>query len=313
MNQSSASDASPRPAEPSVEESVKRCVSARLRFWALAAGLPLLLLLGNALVLLALQIRQTSKLTRELESLKAEAVRVGQGVEIYNPAWGTVIDAADPSRFPSRDARDPRYGALLQQFTPRGNIAQTFQLRTPSTVTGPDTPLPEQAYIKHGASFLSARDFNRAIQTFEHCLTLYPDSAGAHNGLGVALRDRGSFAQALASHDRAVALEPQRVELRWERAVTHLRNGGADAAIKDCQAVLEQNPEFADAHNTMAGAYRNKRQYAEALKHHDRAVELSPQREDFWRERGVTHQANGDRPKSVADAQRAAELRQARR
>jgi tetratricopeptide (TPR) repeat protein len=315
MDSLASSNAAPGPPEDpeSLERVVNRCVSARLRFWALVIGLPLLFLLANALVLVVLQMRHTAQLTRELESLKTEAVRLGQAVEIYNPAWGTVIDAADPSRFPSRDPRDPRHGALMQQFTPRGNEAQSFQLRPVSTAPVRNTPLPEEAYLKHGASFLGARDFNRAIQAFQYCLTFYPESAGAHNGLAVALRDRGSFAEALASHGRAVELEPQRVELRWERAVTHLRSGDAEAAIKDCQAVLERQPEFADACNTMAMACRSRQQYGEALKHHDRAVELSPLREDFWRERGITHQANGDQAKAAADTQRAAELRQGRR
>jgi tetratricopeptide (TPR) repeat protein len=287
------------------ELAVRRCVAARLRFWALVAGLPLL-------VVIAYQTRQLSKLRHELETLKAESVRIGQAVEIYNPSWGTVIDAVDPQRIPSRDARDPRFGALVQQFTPRGNAAQVWQLRPTSTTAGPDTPLPERTYIKHAFSFLNARDFNRAIQSFAYCLKFHPDAAAAHSGLGVALRDKGDFPQALGSHDRAIELEPENPQFRWERAVTRLRGGDADRAIQDCEKATQLNPDFADAYNTLGIAWRQKRKYVEALTHHNRAVELNPQREDFWRERAATHQANGDQQKSAADTARARQIREAR-
>jgi tetratricopeptide (TPR) repeat protein len=296
-----------------IDSAVQYRAAARLRFWAWAAGLLLLFLLTMFALLFLVQSRQLTQLRRELEALKSESVRFGQGVEIYNPAWGTVIDGVDPQRFPSRDARDPRYGAGVQQYMPRGNVAQIWQLRAPSPPTEQDPPLPEQAYIRHARSFISARDFIRAVQAFEFCLRLYPESAQAHGGLGVAWRDRGDFVRALTSHDRAVELEPARPGLRWERSVTRMRAGDAGGAIRDCQSVVGQNPEFADAHNTMAMAYRTRRNYTEALKHHDRAIELNPDREDFWRERSVTHQANGDQQKSAEDAARAREVREARR
>jgi tetratricopeptide (TPR) repeat protein len=284
----------------------------RPRFW-IAVGITALSLLTMTTVLVVVQFRQIEQLRRELETLKAESVRYGQGVEIFNPAWGTVIDAVDPQRLPSRDGRDPRYGAVVQQYTPRGNPAQTWQLRPPSGRPEQDPPLAADAYVRHGLSFLSARDLARATLAFETCLKYYPDNPGAHNGLGIVLRDKGDFAQSLAHHDRAVEAAPNTPSHLWERAVTLLRKGEMDKAIKDCQSALEQDPAFANAHNTLGIIYRNQRNYAEALKHHDRAVESDPTREDIWRERSVTHQANGDQAKAAADAARARELQQTRR
>src|SRR5688572_19786777 len=191
----------------SIEIAVQRCVAARVKFWMLAAGLPLLFVLANTVLLLVIQTRQVKKLTRQVNALEAEAVRFGQGVVIHNPAWGTVIDAVDPLRIPSRDARDPRFGALVQQYIPRGNAAQLWHLRPPEGDLKPDSVLPADAYVKHAFSFLNARDFNRAIVAFEHCLKLYPESAAAHSGLAVAQRDKGDFPVALMHHDTAVETE----------------------------------------------------------------------------------------------------------
>src|SRR5436190_24266691 len=87
-----ASGENPKPAELTAQ-----CIMRRLKFWGFVAGLPLLLVL-------ALQTLQIIRLRRELQTLRAQTVQFGQGVEIYNPAWGTVIDGVDPARFPSRDA-----------------------------------------------------------------------------------------------------------------------------------------------------------------------------------------------------------------
>jgi tetratricopeptide (TPR) repeat protein len=169
------------------------------------------------------------------------------------------------------------------------------------------------AYLKHGFSFITARDAARATLAFETCLKYYPDNPGAHNGLGILLRDKGDFPASLTHHDRAVELAPKIPSHPWERTVTLLRMGEAEKAIKDCQLALEQDPAFANAHNTLGIIYRNQRNYAEALKLHDQAIESDSRREDFWRERGVTHQAKGDQAKAAADDARARELQPARR
>src|SRR5436190_19166665 len=110
-----AASPSPPPEKSNhMELAVQRCVTARLKFWALVAGIPVLSLLVGLALLLAFQFWQVRKLTREVQALKNETVRLDQPVEIHNPAWGTVLDAVDPSRMPSRDARDPRYGGIIQ-------------------------------------------------------------------------------------------------------------------------------------------------------------------------------------------------------
>jgi len=310
MDSSAPSPSVPPENSAQSELALQRRLAARFKLWAVMAGLTLLLLLVTSTLLLAFQIWQTRKLRRELEALKTQVVRLDQSVEIFNPAWGTALDAVDPQRIPARDVRDPRYGALIQQYTPRGNAAQNWRLRTPSRPAGADAPLPEEAYLRHASSFVARKDYDRAVQSFQHFVALYPDSPAAHNGLAMALRDKSQFAEAIQSHNRAVELAPQRADLLWERAITRQRSGDLDASIKDCQLAVEKNPDFADAHNTLAITYRNQREYAKALTHHDRALELNPQREDFWRERALTHQANGDQQKSAADTQRARELRE---
>jgi hypothetical protein len=76
----------------------------------------------------------------------ADIVRFGMPLEIYNPAWGTVIDGVDPAIFPSRDPRDGRRGALVQQYIPLSNEQQLWELRrrkASPTASTPATPVLE--------------------------------------------------------------------------------------------------------------------------------------------------------------------------
>jgi tetratricopeptide (TPR) repeat protein len=171
-------------------------------------------------------------------------------------------------------------------------------------------PASARAYTAQGYAFHRSRDFANAILAFENCLRAYPDHADAHHGLAQSLRETGAFVQALSSHDRAIELEPKRHDLYWERGVTCLRMNNADGAIADFQACLQRSADFAEADNALGIAYRNKEDFKQALLHHENAISLRPERSDFYRERGFTHQKQGDQQRAQEDFAKARELDQ---
>jgi hypothetical protein len=114
---------------PELEATIRKHVATRCKFWGvLSAALALLAVVVSLTMLLEAR-RQLAELTREVMRLRAEAIRFGEPLEIHNPAWGTVIDGADPTRFPSSDPTDGRRGARLHQYVPLSNDAQTWVLR----------------------------------------------------------------------------------------------------------------------------------------------------------------------------------------
>jgi Tfp pilus assembly protein PilF len=299
------------PLSPAVEAAIQEHVAARMRFWAAVAGVPLLVVVIATLVLLILARRDREELGNEVASLKAEAVRLGQPIEIHNPKWGTVIDGVDPGRIPGRDPRDPRMGAVLQQYLPRGNDAQLWELRARGGSPRPVVEiLPAKAYLSHAFGFHRARDFSNATKAFERCIELYPDFPDGHDGLARSLRDADNLTSALASHDRAIELDAARHDFYWERGVTYLRMNNPDGAISNFLACLERKSDFANACNGLGVAYRSKGNFQEALRFHDKAIALSPAREEFYRERGMTYQSMGDGPRAAADSAKARELKQ---
>ena len=117
---------------PELEAAVRKYVAARCKSWALLVGVPSLLVLLFGITML-LEVRRQN----------ANVVRFGMPLEIHNPAWGTVIDGVDPAILPSRDPRDGRRGALLQQYIPLSNDQQLWELRRREASPTPATPSSE--------------------------------------------------------------------------------------------------------------------------------------------------------------------------
>jgi tetratricopeptide (TPR) repeat protein len=80
--------------------------------------------------------------------------------------------------------------------------------------------------------------FMAAIDSFECALALEQDNAASWSNLGMMLKVEGRFDQAIAAHDRAVALDPANHRLRVNRAVALLKKGDWEPAWLDYESRL---------------------------------------------------------------------------
>jgi tetratricopeptide (TPR) repeat protein len=173
----------------------------------------------------------------------------------------------------------------------------------------PATRVSAKTYCRQGYHLLhQERRVADAIATFETCLQHYPDYSDAHHGLAQALRNSGDSERALASHNLAIELDPDRHDLYWERGITYLQMTNHQGAITNFEACLERKMDFASAHLGLAMAWREKGDYVEALLHHDEAIKLNPRSSWFYNERARTHQKKGDTSNAEADFAKAREI-----
>ncbi|WP_152099343.1 alkaline phosphatase family protein [Lacipirellula parvula] len=112
-------------------------------------------------------------------------------------------------------------------------------------------------HIKLGEVYLSTKRFERAIAAFEKALSIDPDSPVAYAGMGRAKLELGNPQAAL--DDALIAAELvhhfPRVHLTIGQALTAL---GDDAgAVEALELCVKQAPRFTDAHQALAGVYRN--------------------------------------------------------
>lgn len=82
-----------------------------------------------------------------------------------------------------------------------------------------------QTKVRQAASMIVAGDLTGAMVQLCHAVALHPDHAGAWNSLGLTLHQQGELDAAVACYSRAHQLDPDNVEVRWNRALAWLVQG----------------------------------------------------------------------------------------
>src|SRR5262249_7768024 len=98
-------------------------------------------------------------------------------------------------------------------------------------------------------------------------LVLRPDSASAHNNLGVALRALNRFADAAAVFQAALAHDPQLAEVHNNLASVLVMLGQHDAAIAHYHRAVGIKADYLEARIGLATCYADRKQLVEALSH----------------------------------------------
>ena len=75
--------------------------------------------------------------------------------------------------------------------------------------------------------------YSRAAVSHQQAVTLAPQSPVAVFNLGLVLRDLGHLDEAIGCFERALAIRPDYVDCRWERALTFLQKGDFQRGFQD--------------------------------------------------------------------------------
>jgi protein O-GlcNAc transferase len=124
-------------------------------------------------------------------------------------------------------------------------------------------------YKQLGQLDAAAASCRRAVQ-------LNPNSAIAHNNLGLVLQDAGQLDAALASYRRALEIKPDFAEAHSNLGNALKEFGLLDAAEASCRRALEIKPDFAAAHNILGVVLTELGQFAAAQVSYRRALQIKP-------------------------------------
>ena len=127
--------------------------------------------------------------------------------------------------------------------------------------------------------------FDEAIGQFQQALAAVPESAEAHNGLGVALAQTGHPDEAVAHFEKAVAANPEYAEAHFNLGDTlYYLEHRAPEALAAWRAVLRIDPNHVPVLSQMAWVLAtwpeaSLRDGAQAVEFAERAAKLSGGRE----------------------------------
>ena len=107
-----------------------------------------------------------------------------------------------------------------------------------------------------------------------------PNNVEALTNRGVALHDLERYGEALASHERALAVQPDHAAALSNRGVTLHRLGRLDEALASYDRALALQPDYADALVNRGVTLHDLKRFDEALVSYDRAIALRPDHAD---------------------------------
>jgi Flp pilus assembly protein TadD len=100
------------------------------------------------------------------------------------------------------------------------------------------TPKTAEAYIGQGKDFLTAKQFDQAIDKFSEAIRLDPKSIQAHNNRGIAYCNKGDLDRAIDDFSRTIEFDPKFGKAYNNRAVAYFLKGERDKARQDVEKAI---------------------------------------------------------------------------
>jgi tetratricopeptide (TPR) repeat protein len=188
---------------------------------------------------------------------------------------------------PFRPLQSPEITETLQTgetFHQQGQLAQAE--RCYKTIL---RQAPNHFRAQHLLGLIEAQrgNFTAAVQLIGQALKGYPEDGWAHLHIGYALLELKRYREALASFDRALAIEPGILEALNNRGIALLGLARHGEALASFDRALAIKPDFAEALSNRGNALLQLARHEEALASCDRALAIRPDYVDALNNRGL--------------------------
>jgi tetratricopeptide (TPR) repeat protein len=186
--------------------------------------------------------------------------------------------AAGVARIPGRIARTACLLALplvLGVLTFRqSQVYANSQTLYETTIR--QNPACWMAYNNLGIVLKNRGLYREAVEHYRRALQLRPDYPEAHNNLGIALSALGRPDEAITAYQEALRLRPANPEALGNLANTLTSAGRYPEAVDSLQQALRFDPHSAGLHFSLGATLQATGRLADAVAEYRRALELDP-------------------------------------
>ncbi len=144
-----------------------------------------------------------------------------------------------------------------------------------------------EIHYKRGLSLRTLGSYDQALAAFDAAIAIDPGYAEAHNCRGIMLAGLQRPNEALGSFGNALALKPDYAECHNNLGIVLQDLGHPDDAIASFDKAIALKPDNARVHNNRGTALGDLRRTDEALSSYDKAIALDPSYAEAFYNRGM--------------------------
>jgi tetratricopeptide (TPR) repeat protein len=135
---------------------------------------------------------------------------------------------------------------------------------------------PKNFWYEKGNNLLRAKQYGKAIASYDQALKLQPNFAQAWDNRGRAFATLGQYEEAIASYDKALQLQAESSEVWTNRGIALSCLQRQEEAIASCNQAIALNPNSPYAFYTKACYYAEQEQVNLAIENLQQAIQLEP-------------------------------------
>lgn len=135
---------------------------------------------------------------------------------------------------------------------------------------------PKNFWYEKANNLLRAKQYGKAIASYDKALKLQPNFAEAWDNRGRAFANLGQYEEAIASYDKALQLQSDSSDIWTNRGIALSCLQRHEEAIKSCNQAIALNPNSPYAFYTKACYYAEQSQVNLAIDNLQQAIKLEP-------------------------------------
>lgn len=128
-----------------------------------------------------------------------------------------------------------------------------------------------------GKAYFENDEFAKAIEEFQKCINIVPDSAPDHINLGITLIRAKRYEEAIKEFEEARRIDPSYLHIYYGLGIIHKRQGHFSLAAEQLEKVKERDDKSVSARYNLGYVYQNLGEHEKALEEFREVVKMNPE------------------------------------
>ncbi len=169
-------------------------------------------------------------------------------------------------------------------------------------------PESARAHNELGLTYFTLGNYEAALASCKKAIQLKPDYARSYNNLGVIYRGLGQDEQAIEAYKKAIQLSPDCAEGYNNLGNVYYGFGKIEQIIPLYKKAIQLNPNYAQAYYNLGVIYRDLGYDAESVPLYKKAIQLDPDYAKAYNNLGVAYFSLGEDEQAISAYQQAIRL-----